>query len=802
MPQDVISESVQTAALADSATPLRPRYVLPAGRTRGLLLLLIAVALLLWGRVWWSRSKPSTPPAVAVPSLRILQTACTRSSDNPAAFAALGMRLEQLGVHRLAYGCLARAASLAPGDGAICFFWARLAAEEQSPRQAVAILVPFVQAHPADADAHLALAEWYQKLSFRGRAYNEAAISVRLNSAHPAAFRVMATSAIALQRYREAEAALRQVLTLDPTDWQSALDLGFVLDTINRQPEAMECYRQAARTASGAATPLRVYAQAILQETDNAQSAQEADHYLQKAVRLDPQDVLTHVLLAQVAIRRENWPSALAQIDITERLPPAASPVQLLQTFLTARICQRLGQPQRMQRAQKQHAALLAYQTKKSLLFDHIVAHPTDLAARLTLARICASKGDIAEAIAASERLLTYAPNNSAAEELAALQRQHRLAASAQKTTPVLPALPLALILQDASTLAAERQNEAAGQAYGTALALDPDSAPALLGEGLSLRRQGKTDLAFAFLDKAFQHGAQEPAAELAVAAQFEADGFHEAARVRLERLTVHDPGNAASWHLLGRVCSQALRYSRESRESYLRAAELTPKNVVYLLDAADAAAEGGQTALAEATYRRALALAPNDSDSLSRLGGFLVSSGADGPQAAEADTLLGRALAARPDNEFAWYQRGRLALNRGRDQEAVIDLRRSVALAPSVAQPWYALAGALQRTGAVDQARRALAESQRLQQNFFACARLEEQVHLSPGNTALRLRLARVYASVGENARAIVEYQTCLEHDPKQAIAQDEFAAFQRKLHSQGRMPSLLIFHYMQAQQ
>jgi len=60
----------------------------------------------------------------------------------------------------------------------------------------------------------------------------------------------------------------------------------------------------------------------------------------------------------------------------------------------------------------------------------------------------------------------------------------------------------------------------------------------------------------------------------------------------------------------------------------------------------------------------------------------------------------------------------------------------------------------------------------------------------------ALRLKLARLYARGGQNARAINQYQMCLDLDPKNAAARKELTALIRRWQARGEMPSMTLLN------
>jgi predicted Zn-dependent protease len=166
-----------------------------------------------------------------------------------------------------------------------------------------------------------------------------------------------------------------------------------------------------------------------------------------------------------------------------------------------------------------------------------------------------------------------------------------------------------------------------------------------------------------------------------------------------------------------------------------------------------------------------------------------------------EAEDLLRQALARDPSNIYARYKLGRLALDRGDAKGAVSALTVVVAHSPDIAEAWYNLGMAQERLGDAAQAARALAESRRLQQAFQERTGVQEQIALHPRDPALRLRMARLYAKNGENAKALYEYQAGLHLAPTRRAARAELAALEARLKAEGRLPSMSLYAAMVAQ-
>src|SRR5581483_1214634 len=171
--------------------------------------LLLAVAAYLW-----------TAPIRAERALRsasfdTLIAASKREPNNPRVFYHLGLRLQTFGQIGPARAAFARAATLDGDDEDSWLAWAAMAGALGSDQEAFATLTQFLKTHPRSERAHFALALFYHEEDALQRAYEEALAAARINFGNAAAWRLAGVEALALNKYPEAESALRQALAPD-----------------------------------------------------------------------------------------------------------------------------------------------------------------------------------------------------------------------------------------------------------------------------------------------------------------------------------------------------------------------------------------------------------------------------------------------------------------------------------------------------------------------------------------------------------------------------------------------------------
>src|SRR5581483_1586868 len=195
---------------------------------------------------------------------------------------------------------------------------------------------------------------------------------------------------------------------------------------------------------------------------------------------------------------------------------------------------------------------------------------------------------------------------------------------------------------------------------------------------------------------------------------------------------------------------------------------------------------------------RRAVALAPDTADALSRLGGFLLSVRPTKARQQEARRLLERAEALAPSNEYVWYSLGRLAMQEGNAKQAVAYFERVVAQYPDIADAWYALSRAYWRLGLSARAEQADARSRQLRRDYLERVHTQELIRLRPEDPALHLKLAHLCAKKGENAKAILEYRLCLQYAPQNQAAHQELTALMAALKARRQLPSLSLLSNM----
>ena len=236
-------------------------------------------------------------------------------------------------------------------------------------------------------------------------------------------------------------------------------------------------------------------------------------------------------------------------------------------------------------------------------------------------------------------------------------------------------------------SLAGALRNEASAEytlLYGrVAYALRPEHIDALLLNAELLEELGQHDLAIEAYKKVPVDHTASHAAELGRAAALRRAGKPDAAIEVLEQLARRFPDMAIVHSTLGDVLRGQDAHS-EAVVSYDKALELTPDDARgrwFVLYARAIAHERlDRWELAEADFRAALVLNPNQPQVLNYLGYSLVEKQVN---LDEALNMIERAVAAQPDRGFIVDSLGWALFRLGRYSEAVVHMENAVALMP-----------------------------------------------------------------------------------------------------------------------
>lgn len=171
--------------------------------------------------------------------------------------------------------------------------------------------------------------------------------------------------------------------------------------------------------------------------------------------------------------------------------------------------------------------------------------------------------------------------------------------------------------------------------------------------------------------------------------------GEYTAARQRLERVVQLRPKFGRAWQHLG-FCLTAEDRPGDALRAFQQAVECEPEQPEFRISLGKHQAGMKQTEEAEASYRRALELAPDNPVILDEAAQWFLSGG----QATVAETLLRRAVRARNRYWPAHARLGSLLLSQGDSDSAAAEFEQVLALQPDRLEMRIHLAVALARSG------------------------------------------------------------------------------------------------------
>lgn len=793
--------------------------------------------------LWWNLLQKPDPARFATAPLQELEKVAQRPDANQG-FAAyqLGRRYQNLGVSDKSEAAFERAALQQVDYAPAWLSWALARERAGRQRDALQILQTYLQNHPDDGEAHLALGWFYRRARAYKEAYAEAESAARLMPSSPKPWLLLGETAALAADGPRAENAFRKALALQPDRWQTQAALGDVLVNLDREKEALPFLERAVQLAPQEAQALYALGRTLLKTATSASQIEQARRHLQHSARLRPDVPRTHLLLGQSYMRQSKWKEALQQFQQLERLPHDAE-IGTARAYESSVAWSRLGDETRAARERVTHRKLVEYRSVKDIIAKQIVEKPTDLAPRLRLARLCATFDEFSFSIGAYQKLLAYAPQ-ALAEKQSGVEEKVRLAsrelsqvrqraaraqlqaqavlesaagkngltesaetrdtdsASADTDFSDSQAVPLSLqaTLRDADYLFGQKRWSEAQRAYLSAAKTDDKSGLAFQGAGLTMMEGDDKAQGINFLRRALSLDAKLSQANYVIGSLCLEAGLRTGAVRYLEMATRAAPDNAEYWHQLSAAYASEDEQLKEAEGAARRAAALEPKNLGYQLDWGQAQEAIDKWDDAERTYRKALSEAPQDLTGLVRLGSFLVNRRSDAARLREGEALLQKALKSNPKDGYALFSLGRFYLQQEQLPNAVRFLQNAVKVSPDVPEIWYSLSQARRLSGDSAGADKAIKISRKLFENYLAVGRAQEQVAQTPRNFSRRHNLARRYAAAGRHAQAIQQFEIAVKLQPQDQALRRELEMYQNRLANSGQTPSMDVFYALLA--
>ena len=790
----------KAAQINKSVQKTVPTKSVGRGRSQGLKVLLlaalIAVAAFLWSKPWREER------ALKAASFDQLREASKREPDNPRVFYHLGVRLRDLGQLGPARAAFQRAAQLDPNSEETLLALGTTAAAFGRIQEAYEALSKCAETHPKSANAHRTLALFLYENHALQKSYEEAIATTKCDPSDSKTWRLAGIAALQLQDLKGSEDALRRSVALDPKDWRSQSALGRTLDALHKPADALSCYREANRLAPEVGQTTLYLGQSL---ADAARTPAEIEAVRQTLAHAVEQNVgfPAQLALGQTLARQQNWKEAKTTLERAAESVPNSAAVH----YELARVYRQLGDTAAAKRETARHDELKNYAEQK-LSLGAQARTGKDSTARLQLARLYAAHKEYREALLEYRNLLAHAADKdastapatvlSAKQELAALEQVHPEAQSVREATDTAPTssgpttISTADLVRDAEAMLAKNRFSEAETSFTRIVYQDNTLGKAYEGLGIALLMQNKNEKAFHAFDTALKLDPKLPDAQYNLAHIYFVRGFVDEAARRLDTLTKQVPDNPEYLYALAACYLNDQPHYVQTEELLQKAISIGPVKSGYLRMLAKAQVNLNRNADAERSYRRALALDPDDSDTRVLLGTFLLVNQPSPLRQAEAEQLFKQTLIASPNNADALMGLGQIALSHGDSKEAVTRLETAVMHEANLSTAWYQLAraydlvGDRKRAGA---ARKAFHDITSYRTNL---SDTEEQARANPKEPGLRLKLAHLYAEGGQNALAINQYQVYMSLNSKDTTAHKELDALIKRLKATGKMPSM----------
>jgi tetratricopeptide (TPR) repeat protein len=500
------------------------------------------------------------------------------------------------------------------------------------------------------------------------------------------------------------DAPLSAVQRDESTTWQKRGN-AFLGDGDLRQ--AFDCYQRALAIHPGYADACISLAYVLMEES----KPQEAEPYLDRALRIDPANADVHYMLGSITSSRNDVAAAIDHWHAALELRPDFD--RAWQDLLDA--LYRNGQAQRAKEIlhqainrQSQRADLHLYLANVHVAneeFDDAIAcygrvltiRPDHLEAMNGLGLAYQRRNRHNEAIATFRRLLEIQPDSWQA---------HFNLGNALKAKNAIPEAiahyhrALSIHREDAdvhvnlgNALQADGDLAAAADSYRQALQIKPDDVFARNNLGLVLDKQGKHDDAVALFNQALAIEPNNIGVRINLALAWQAQEKFDTAIDILRRSIDMAPDSPEAHFNLANILKARGKVT-EAITHYRKALSIDPELVDAHLNLGSALQSEDKLEEAIASYRRALAIEPDYVLAYNNLGLAL----GKRKEYEDAIALFEKALDIDPNDPVVHNNLGHVLLEQGKLDAAIRHLRRAIEIKPDQAEAFQNLGNALTR--------------------------------------------------------------------------------------------------------
>ncbi len=322
----------------------------------------------------------------------------------------------------------------------------------------------------------------------------------------------------------------------------------------------------------------------------------------------------------------------------------------------------------------------------------------------------------------------------------------------------------------------ARRYSEAAEE-YREAVALDPKSARAEIGLGLSLYELGDARGSRLAFERALTLDSKSAWAEYMLAKLAWSAGDVELALDHTRRATELDPRSDQAWYGLA-SCYVSKRQYPQAIAALKNVVARNPQSVAGHTGLGEFLIFRGEIEQGIRHLERALVMDPRNATACVLLGRHLAKHAATAAELERAEVLLLRAIELRGPRLFDVHlEIGRLLLRRKRPDAAMRHLKAAARLASDDERTHYALADIYRRMGKLKEAAACEARFKELSARHIRMQQLETMVYTQPHDARARLELARLYVRAGMFSQAGDQYSRYLAQNPNDSMVAAEFA-------------------------